>query len=145
MSYVPGYQYRWNIHFIQEPKTRGGRLCWSSCGVLLQRGILEGSTIKYYYFSFDQYRYLWTAIRGFISEFGLFSWRALSGQPTPCQALSFIMTTSKVLLPGVYRVEATIGKCRSSGLLRFNIWQYIFVVIVIFVLVFCFCLWIGLR
>ena len=109
------------VHFIQEPKTRGGRLCWSSCGVLLQRGILEGSTIKYYYFSFDQYRYLWTAIRGFISEFGLFSWRALSGQPTPCQALSFIMTTSKVLLPGVYRVEATIGKCRSSGLLRFNI------------------------
>ena len=28
----------------------------------------------------------WTAIRGFISEFGLFSWRVLSGQPTPCQA-----------------------------------------------------------
>ena len=28
----------------------------------------------------------WTAIRGFISEFGLCSWRVLSGQPTPCQA-----------------------------------------------------------
>ena len=25
----------------------------------------------------------------------------------------------KVLLPGIYRVEATIGNCRSSGLLRF--------------------------
>ena len=32
----------------------------------------------------------WTAIRGFISEFGLFSWRVLSGQPTPYQA-SFLL------------------------------------------------------
>ena len=31
----------------------------------------------------------------------------------------------KVLLPGVYRVEATVGNCRSSGLLRLIIIDHI--------------------
>ena len=36
--------------------------------------------------SFDQHRFLWTAIRGFISEFDLyFQWRVLSAQPSPYQ------------------------------------------------------------
>ena len=43
---------------------------------------------KYNNIGDDQYRFLWTAIRGFFSEFGLFSWRALSGQLTRCQALT---------------------------------------------------------
>ena len=46
-------------------------------------------------FSSDQHRFLWTAIRGFISEFGLFPWRVLSAQPSPFQALIKITKTAE--------------------------------------------------
>ena len=47
------------------------------------------------YILYDQHRFLWTAIRGFISEFGLFPWRVLSAQPSPFQALIKITKTAE--------------------------------------------------
>ena len=42
---------------------------------------------------FDQQRFLWTAIRGSISEFVfIFSWQVLSAQLSPYQALKLLKT-----------------------------------------------------
>ena len=57
---------------------------------------VAGQLLQFLYCSVhDQHRFLWTAIRGFISEFGLFPWRVLSAQTSPFQALITITKTAE--------------------------------------------------
>ena len=42
-------------------------------------------------------QFLWTAISGFISEFGVFLWHVLSGQRTRCQAVKIITKTTEYI------------------------------------------------